>query len=472
MPDVLGQGSLGSPLDILLKQQADPTLQKTKQDILSSGQTLEDTQRRKQEEIAPLAQNAITRAQDVATTAANVPEPAELPTPPKAPSIDTSQLAGVFMTLIAAAALGAKSSSRPMYAALNNMNGALQGFIDGRQETFNNHMAEFRANFEVAKAKHSKMRQEYLDTLNSKKLSLEAMQQQLRITAAKYEDESSLAMLRMHNLEEFLKLQESSNKAYMDAVIKSETLADRGQMAALRMQLLRNQISGNPAMELDDETADFMAEQYIATPDNSIFTSLGRGIQGARNVIKLRTIITTKVYNKYHLTPAEIAARGILVIGEKAAARAAGTRAAQVGLAASEAQKTFNIVREKSANLPRTDFPAINEVLKAAETNAGDYRWIALGQAINTSVNAYARAVTPTGVPTERSRERAFEHLKDVFNPEQLEAALQVMEQEMNAAVQAPMDVQEQQRERITRKGKVPDLSEINAELKRRGVKP
>lgn len=219
----------------------------------------------------------------------------------------------------------------------------------------------------------------------------------------------------------------------------------------LKAQALQQKIAGNPDAKLAPDDVQFMAEQYLAAPDPSIFTNLGRGAQGAQNVVALRKAIKAEA-QKQGLSPADVAALGIGVQGEKAAARTAGTRAANVGLAAAEAQQTFPLVRQASAALPRTQFVPANRAIQAAETNTGDPRVIALGTALNTSVNAYARAISPTGTPTVADKEHARELLSTANTPEQLDAALNIMEQEMQAAQRAPQEVKAQQRERIAGK--------------------
>ena len=119
-------------------------------------------------------------------------------------------------------------------------------------------------------------------------------------------------------------------------------------------------------------------------------------------------------------------------------------------MAVSEAKNTFPLVRQASAALPRTEFVPVNRALQAAQTNTGDPRVVALGTAINTSINAYARAISPTGVPTVADKEHARELLSTASTPDQLNAVLNVMEKEMAAAQKAPTEVMARQKARIS----------------------
>jgi len=223
----------------------------------------------------------------------------------------------------------------------------------------------------------------------------------------------------------------------LGASIREQALAQRAQMAA-----------GTPDQKIDPDVSKFMARQYLATPDPSVFTNLGRGKQGAANVLQLRKDIMTEAKAR-GLSPEDVAALGIGVQGEKAFARATGTRTAAIETAGAEFQQVSPLVRQASAALPRSQILPINEVLQAAQTGSGDPRWVKLGQTIETAKNVYARAISPTGTPTEGSRTRADSHFKSTMTPEQINAALDIMDQEIAAARRAPAEVKESQRARI-----------------------
>jgi len=172
-------------------------------------------------------------------------------------------------------------------------------------------------------------------------------------------------------------------------------------------------------------------------------------------------------------TGADVAAANVGYMGEKAAARTGATRAANIGMAVAEAQQTFPIVRQTSAALPRGNFVPANRALQAYETNTGDPKVVAFGTALNTAINAYARAISPTGVPTVADKEHARAILSTANSPEQVEAALGVMEKEMAAARQAPNEVQAQQRARISGRGEgAPRVGTVDGGYRFKGGDP
>jgi hypothetical protein len=227
---------------------------------------------------------------------------------------------------------------------------------------------------------------------------------------------------------------------------RAESNALRAETIALRKQQIA-MTQGEDA-KFSPEDIKFLAQQAHAG-DTSVYQNLGRGAQGAKNIIAVRRGVM-ELAREGGETGADIAAANAGFQGEKAAARTGATRAANIGMAVAEAQQTFPLVRQASAALPRTEFVPVNRALQAAQTNTGDPRVVALGTALNTSINAYARAISPTGVPTVADKEHARELMSTASTPDQLEAVLGVMGKEMAAAQKAPSEVMTRQKERIS----------------------
>jgi len=150
--------------------------------------------------------------------------------------------------------------------------------------------------------------------------------------------------------------------------------------------------------------------------------------------------------------PEDLMANQAEFMGSKAGQRTLGTRMANIQMAATEAAKMMPIALSASNNVDRTQYPTLNHVLLAVEKGTGDENVTRLGVATNSLINAYARAISPSGVPTVHDKEHAREILANAFTKGQYAAALGVMQQEIDAALASPKQVKSEMRTMMTGK--------------------
>jgi hypothetical protein len=198
---------------------------------------------------------------------------------------------------------------------------------------------------------------------------------------------------------------------------------------------------------LDPETIAAMADQYRAG-DTSVLTNLGRGAQGAQNIVALRKAIAQK-NTALGEGGAEQAGRNAEFFGVKSAARTVGVKGANIDLAATEFQQVLPVVQQASKAVDRTRFPDLNKIIQAYQEKTGDPAIVAFGGAVNTLVNIYARAISPQGVGTVSDKEHAREILNRAWSQGQFNAAVGMMKQEIDAALASPEKVREEQRKRF-----------------------
>jgi len=146
----------------------------------------------------------------------------------------------------------------------------------------------------------------------------------------------------------------------------------------------------------------------------------------------------------------DMLANQVELTGQKSQARAVGTRSAAVEMAAGEAREMMPVLQKTSEAFQRTGYQPINKVLKAWADRSGSVESRQFGAALNTFINVYARAVSPSGVPTVHDKDHAREILSTADSHEQLMGLLKVLDQEMTAAQHAPQRVRATQRESIT----------------------
>lgn len=190
---------------------------------------------------------------------------------------------------------------------------------------------------------------------------------------------------------------------------------------------------------LDDDTIHDMAGQYLAG-DRTVMQNLGRGAQGAENIVKLRQAIAKQARDA-GVDPKGIVNQFNEQAGALAGQRAVGTRAANISLAANEANNMIPIALEASDKLPRSQYMPWNQMVQAVQKGSSSPELASFVAATNSLVNSYVRAVSPSGVPTDSMRQHAYDMLNAAQGPEAYKAVVATMRLEMQAALQAPGQV-------------------------------
>jgi hypothetical protein len=218
------------------------------------------------------------------------------------------------------------------------------------------------------------------------------------------------------------------------------------QAAYKAAQAARHPISENGL--LSDETKEQIAERLIAG-DQGAVAGLGYGNAGATNRAAVQEMVTKKLKEK-GLGGADLAASTASYMGERAGARAGGTREANVSMAVNEAKLFMPVALAASDKVSRTEFPTLNTIIQAYEKGTGDENIVRLAVATNSLTNAYSRAITPSGIPTEGNQTRARELLDKAWSKGQYRAAVDQLWIEMEAAQKSPIQTREEQRARIS----------------------
>jgi hypothetical protein len=184
---------------------------------------------------------------------------------------------------------------------------------------------------------------------------------------------------------------------------------------------------------MDDDTAQFMADRIIAG-DTKVLTGLGRGAQGAANIMKVQKLVAQRAASGEPISPAarEILNNAAQFEGLKTAERTQAAIMAKLSVYGRTAFKATAIAERLSDAVDRTQWQPVNRILNAAREKTGDPKIVALGQALMTLTNEYARAIGG-GHGTVHDKEAAEKRLSAVQTKEQLRAVIAVMRQEILA---------------------------------------
>jgi hypothetical protein len=204
---------------------------------------------------------------------------------------------------------------------------------------------------------------------------------------------------------------------------------------------------GPKADLMDDETAQLLADR-VRAGDTRALIGLGRGAQGAENISKIQGIVARDAASG---KPVSDAARSILSnaanhAGLLTAERTQAAIMAKLSVYGRAAFNATNIVESLSDKFGRTDFPPINKAIIAYKTKTGDPNVVALGQALTTLSNEYARAIGG-GHGTVHDKEVAEQRLSAAQSKDQLRAVVGVMRQEIELAEAALPSARQQIRD-------------------------
>lgn len=216
-------------------------------------------------------------------------------------------------------------------------------------------------------------------------------------------------------------------------------------------------IPGGPAdgERLDPDTLKMMAEQYLAG-DKSVLMNLGRGKQGAANIAALRGEVGRQAA-AMGMTGRDIAAQIAEFTGLVAGERTLGTRTANAEMAATEFERLAPLALQTSQSASRSGFVPFAKAQQMLQSGANDPNLRRFVAANNSLINVYARAISPSGVPTVADKEHAREILSTAYDAPSYQAVVGQMRQEISAARRSPGDVRGEFRRAIS--GNVPTMT-------------
>lgn len=181
---------------------------------------------------------------------------------------------------------------------------------------------------------------------------------------------------------------------------------------------------------IDPATIRQMAMQ-ARQGDTSVFQNLGRGVQGAQNIVALRQAIFDPAMGP--MTGAQMAQMNANFKGVQAEQRAVGSRVGNAAVGASEVPKMAQIADAAYSKLSRTELVPFNRLKQMVESGTSSPAQAAAYAADQSVVNAFARAISPTGVGTDAARAKGEKMLNTAMGPEAHRAVLNQLITETNA---------------------------------------
>lgn len=212
---------------------------------------------------------------------------------------------------------------------------------------------------------------------------------------------------------------------------------------------------------IPDEVINGMADQYLAG-DKSVFSQLGRGVQGSANISRLRTAIEQRGIDQ-GLSPAARAAKLAEFSANTAGMRTAAQAGAKMDTLATEVEKFAQQALETSRKVNRSNFIPLTKAEQMIEQGSSDPD-LADFVAANTSlVNTYS-AVANRGTPTVSSQHHAYDMLSTAMGQDAYERVVNRLLKETAAAKASPSTTMMDIRKRIDSGGDVTPAPAANVQ--------
>jgi hypothetical protein len=234
-----------------------------------------------------------------------------------------------------------------------------------------------------------------------------------------------------------------------DQRIKSEGDANRAnQIKVQDMIFARQDAKGDVEPTLSQETRTRIAEQFLRG-DKSGLQNLGRGAQGAANLVAIQNEITAQA-QVAGMSGNDIAGRMAEFEGLKAGMRTSGTTSARIENAAAEAGELAPLALTASKDVVRSGFLPFGKAQIMFDTQTNDPALRRFATANVGLATAYAAAMARGGKPTVSDMEHSRELLSAASSQPAYEATVQQMQAEIAAAQRAPKHVRQGLSDAIT----------------------
>lgn len=403
---------------------------------------------------------------------------------PEAPKADLNKGMWEFLTtanvLSALAGLGARQHTT---AALTAFSAGVQGFRQGKIEDAKQQLDTWKAESEEAQQNSKKELDAYNAALNNRKQSLDEIMQNMQIVSTQYKNENMTYLAQIKDIVSIEKLTQQMDIAQKGMELKYQQLANQfdkivtdatGVQQASQVYAQSHPVprSGN---QQEWQQWQLGLAQWLQTPEGqsavkqgsgnlggydeatrqrmgdqrasgdlagSAVRGYGKGSRAAQADIENRATASGK-------TGADMSAASAERAGTMSAERTLGTQGVRLNVAGKAAYKAADLVLSNSSQVPRGSFVPTNTgeiALNKATSDPATLKYLA---SLNTFINTYARAISPTGQARISDKEHARDLIVAGYSDKGIQAVMGTLKQEIDNEQSAVKETQQD----ITRGG-------------------
>jgi hypothetical protein len=336
-----------------------------------------------------------------------------------------------FAWVAAASVLGALAGARARQGgttALTAFNGAMTGLRQGNLQAYEQNYKTWQANAERTYEMNARAGREYEAVMKNARLDFDTKANLVKMIAAKYDDQLMITQAEQRHIERMTQLMDAQGRANDNYQLRTQQMQQHHDDQKQKMQL----DAAKNGLVLDDDgnySIDKRPDGPMASRAKAIADykqapcSGGTGRSGG--------LCNQLMAWVQQLNPSYDAS---VWTGKQAYQRVAGTYGARVETATNEVAQFIPQALQASSGLPRGKWVSINKLIQDYQAGKSDPRYYDFAFANYSLLNAYSRAINPTGVPRIQDKEHAMQFLNTVTDEASYKRVLFRMAKEVQAS--------------------------------------
>lgn len=400
------------------------------------------------------------------------PQPVPVPQAPPGIQIDAKEMSETISLVTALAAIGGALTRQPLTAALNSFSAGVHGFVQGKQQVFDDNLKTFNANLKKAHDENDAVWKKYKAAQEKHGTDIAGLQAELQLIAAETQNPIDMELAKRGDLVSLMKMHESTNNNFnkvLEHAAQMQQRADIAAQASADRRAIATQASlDRQAARLAKNAGDGgvagaspggVSQKYTADPEykKQVDFWAKQIAMGGALPARFAQSVGKQFASDVNLaapsfgTAEDLTANRVTMRKTMAEAQKLGTQSASVSIANKELERFIPLAEAAIDKVPRTGFKPINKLIQLGEAQwSPEQKELAVAN--RAIINAYSQLIQ-RGAPTVHSLTEAKELLETADSPGVYKAALQQLVREGKAAEEGLVDAHEGLLKNVKRMG-------------------
>jgi hypothetical protein len=314
------------------------------------------------------------------------PTPTDLPTWKPKPPIDAKDYQQFSYALIGMALIGGAVSRGNWLGVSSSLNGALKGYMQGNLARSDQDFKDYQTKFTEAKAHEDQVQKQFHDILENRRLSINDMLTQVRITAARYDRQDVRMAAEQKSIDSIWKQVDDKDKAISTLTEQHDKTSKMYELGQLRAKIM----SGGAGAELTPAGQAWLDQSAALGDPTYIRASMGRFTgPNARHLINH--------FAETGVAPGDLAAAASARKAYESTLMQAEKRTAGVERLTGSITELENKITGLVKDVNGTGAMSLNEVMNAVKNQLGDEKLSELRTLMGAVGRQYIEAVTMPG---------------------------------------------------------------------------